>query len=152
MPKPINRPVSPSPFPSLHPIRSTLSRYQSPPPRSDGLDNFPVPLSSDPVALERRLTQDPEIERQMADGDVGPPPEGGREAWAVVAGAFFVLFCVFGFGELALGERQPARESEGELATLRDARAELTAATSFGQLEIYYLENQLAGYSKSEVA
>lgn len=51
------------------------------------------------MELERRLTQDPEIERQMADGDVGPPPEGGREAWAVVAGAFFVLFCVFGFGE-----------------------------------------------------
>jgi len=118
MPKPINRPVSPSPFPSLHPIRSTLSRYQSPPPRSDGLDNFPVPLSSDPVALERRLTQDPEIERQMADGDVGPPPEGGREAWAVVAGAFFVLFCVFGFGESVAwqqaaceGERGRARES-----------------------------------------
>lgn len=58
----------------------------------------------------------------MAQDDIGPPPEGGREAWLCVSGAFFVLFCIFGF------------------------------ATSFGQLKIYYLENQLKGYSESEVA
>lgn len=134
------RPVSPSPFPALHPIRSTLSRYQSPAPRDDGLDNFPYPLSRDPVELERRLTQDPEIERQMADGDVGPPPEGGLEAWSVVAGAFFVLFCVFGFGEWH------------QLETDQKRKQELIPATSFGQLQIYYLDHQLAGYSKSDVA
>lgn len=32
------------------------------------------------------------------DGDVGPPPEGGAEAWCCVGAAFMVLFCIFGFG------------------------------------------------------
>jgi MCP family monocarboxylic acid transporter-like MFS transporter 10 len=81
-----------------------------------------LPLPSDPVELERRLTADPEIERQMAEDDIGPPPEGGREAWLCVCGAFFVLFCIFGF------------------------------ATSFGQLKTYYKDHQLAGYSESEIA
>jgi MCP family monocarboxylic acid transporter-like MFS transporter 10 len=121
---PSHRPVSPSPFPRLGPVlsRISISRVQSPPPRSDGYDNFPLPLPSDPVELERRLTADPEIERQMAEDDIGPPPEGGREAWLCVCGAFFVLFCIFGF------------------------------ATSFGQLKTYYKDHQLAGYSESEIA
>lgn len=32
------------------------------------------------------------------DDDVGPPPEGGAEAWCCVGAAFMVLFCIFGFG------------------------------------------------------
>lgn len=99
------RPVSPSPFPRLTPVLSQLSRYQSPPPRDDGLDNFPAPLPHNQAELERQLTQHPEIERQMADDDVGPPPEGGKEAWACVMGAFFVLFCIFGFSESLLQGR-----------------------------------------------
>jgi hypothetical protein len=31
------------------------------------------------------------------DDDIGPPPEGGREAWSCVAAAFFLLFTIFGF-------------------------------------------------------
>lgn len=121
---PSHRPVSPSPFPRLAPAlsRLSISRVQSPPLRSDGLDNYPPPLPHDLVELERRLTQDPEIERQMAGEDIGPPPEGGKDAWLCVSGAFFVLFCIFGF------------------------------ATSFGQLKIYYRDHQLQGYSESEIA
>jgi hypothetical protein len=133
------RPVSPSPYPRLTPVLSHLSRYQSPPPRDDGLDNFPAPLPHDPVELQRQLTAHPEIEAQMADDDVGPPPEGGREAWACVLGAFFVLFCIFGF-------------SESTLLSDGDRGRALTAATTFGQLQVYYLDNQLKDYSKSEVA
>lgn len=29
---------------------------------------------------------------------LGPPPDGGLEAWLVVAGAFLSLFCIFGLG------------------------------------------------------
>ncbi|ORY28265.1 major facilitator superfamily domain-containing protein [Naematelia encephala] len=102
---------------SLAPIRSNLL--------DDGLDNIPPPLPHDHKQLERRLTQDPDVERQMrgsGDGEIGPPPEGGREAWLVVASSFFILFCVFGF------------------------------VTSFGTLQVYYLSHQLLGYSKSQVA
>lgn len=31
--------------------------------------------------------------------DVGPPPDGGREAWLCVAGTFLQLFTVFGLSE-----------------------------------------------------
>lgn len=101
----------PPPFPNLSPILSRLSlrqlhsRAQAPPPESDGFDNIPGPLpSSDPAELERIITSDPEVRRQMRldDGDVGLPPDGGRQAWACVGSAFFVLFCVFGWSESGL--------------------------------------------------
>ena len=93
-------PSSPShsPFAHLSPVLSSRSQR---PPLNDGCDNFPCPLPSDALGLGRRLTGDPDVERQMAlsiDG-VGPPPEGGLEAWACVSGAFFILFCIFGFSE-----------------------------------------------------
>ncbi|WVR05290.1 hypothetical protein IAU60_002303 [Kwoniella sp. DSM 27419] len=129
---------NPDPFPLLHLTRSmTRTRTRSnsnthphnhhlqrPPTRNDGLDNFPPPLPSSPNELERRLTTDPDVARQMGvnDDEVGPPPEGGREAWSCVGAAFFVLFCVFGF------------------------------VTCFGQLKVYYLANQLSNYSESEVS
>lgn len=96
------------PFPALSPKLSRFSvraeRSNRLPLRDDGYDNYPIPLPSDPVQLERILTEHPEVERQMAmdEQDVGPPPDGGREAWCVVGSTVFVLFCVHGLGELAL--------------------------------------------------
>ncbi|CAK9780247.1 MFS general substrate transporter [Cutaneotrichosporon oleaginosum] len=54
--------------------------------------------------------------------DVGPPPNGGREAWLCAISGGWVTFCLMGF------------------------------VCSFGQLQEFYLANQLAGYSKSTVA
>ncbi|KAL1407862.1 hypothetical protein Q8F55_007298 [Vanrija albida] len=53
---------------------------------------------------------------------VGPPPDGGREAWLCILAAFLILASVFGF------------------------------VTSMGQLNAYYLAHQLSRYSKSQVA
>lgn len=78
---------------------------KSPTIRDDGLDNYPVPLPLDPQALVRQLSDNPEIVQQLAVNDVGPPPDGGKEAWLCVAGAFFAIFCLFGFSE----QRAPAR-------------------------------------------
>lgn len=30
--------------------------------------------------------------------DVGPPPDGGREAWSCAISGAFVTFCLMGFG------------------------------------------------------
>ncbi|KLT42144.1 MFS general substrate transporter [Cutaneotrichosporon oleaginosum] len=54
--------------------------------------------------------------------DIGPPPDGGRDAWLVVLGCFLHLFCIFGL------------------------------ITSYGQLVPYYITHQLAGYSRSTVS
>lgn len=92
------------PFPALSPKLSRFSvrteRSSRLPIRDDGYDNYPIPLPSDPVQLERILTEHPEVQAQMAmnEEDVGPPPDGGREAWCVVASTLFVLFCVHGLG------------------------------------------------------
>ncbi|KAK8869646.1 hypothetical protein IAR55_000214 [Kwoniella newhampshirensis] len=118
------------PFPlQLHLTRSHAPgghppQLHRPPTRNDGLDNIPPPLPSSPIALQRALTRDPDLELQMGvnDDDVGPPPEGGKDAWLCVISAFFVLFCIFGF------------------------------TTVFGQLKIYYMAHQLQGYSESQVA
>ncbi|WWC69344.1 uncharacterized protein I206_103282 [Kwoniella pini CBS 10737] len=121
------------PFPiQLHLSRSLSHAHQPnhslhrPPTRNDGYDNFPPPLQGirNSADLERRLTTDADLVGQMAvnDDDIGPPPEGGKDAWLCVASAFFVLFCVFGF------------------------------VTVFGQLKVYYLAHQLKEYSQSDVA
>ncbi|WWC60977.1 uncharacterized protein I303_103554 [Kwoniella dejecticola CBS 10117] len=121
------------PFPiQLHISRSRSHSHSHthhlhrPPTRNDGYDNFPPPLQGIRTSadLERRLTTDADLAGQMAvsDGEIGPPPEGGKDAWLCVASAFFVLFCVFGF------------------------------VTVFGQLKVYYLANQLKDYSQSDVA
>ncbi|KAL7424204.1 hypothetical protein Q5752_001790 [Cryptotrichosporon argae] len=161
-------------FPHLAPILSSLSASTSrpppPPPLDDGLDNFPPPLPSDPAQLARVLTADPDIERQMrgapgagGETDVGPPPEGGKDAWLCVASAFMVLFCVFGFDERAMSSLlRSHRRVFGTLIAdsgvkdgrLREPAAKLVlmSVTSMGQLETYYLTHQCAGYSKSTVA
>lgn len=92
---------SPStPFASLSPMLSRLSTRQIAI-RDDGFDNYPAPLPSDPVQLERILTEHPDVEKQMAsdDPDIGPPPDGGLEAWLVVASTVFILFCIHGLGK-----------------------------------------------------
>lgn len=102
-PAPASMPAQPSSnlFPALSPMLSHLSaRSPSAQPRlNDGFDNYPPPLPSDPVLLERILTDHPDVERQMGDG---PPPDGGFEAWAVVASTVFILFCVHGLGKSSL--------------------------------------------------
>lgn len=52
----------------------------------------PDPL--EPADLERPLTGQ--------SVDIGPPPDGGREAWLCVTGTFLQLFCVFGLRGLLL--------------------------------------------------
>lgn len=138
------------PFPvQLNLVRS-LSRSQSrphtslqrPPTRQDGLDNIPPPLPASSIELDIRLSRDPDVERQMGvnDGDVGPPPEGGAEAWCCVGAAFMVLFCIFGFGLSPLFNQYiPMTDHDLKV-------------TSFGQLKTYYAENQLSEYSQSEIA
>lgn len=54
--------------------------------------------------------------------DIGPPPDGGLEAWLVILSAALVTLCLFGF------------------------------VTGFGQMQSYYLSHQLKGYPKSTVA
>lgn len=54
--------------------------------------------------------------------DFGPPPDGGLDAWMVIASTTLVLFAIFGL------------------------------MTSFGQLMLYYLDHQLSEYSKSTVS
>jgi hypothetical protein len=34
-----------------------------------------------------------------AESLVGPPPDGGREAWMCVVGGLFQQFCIFGLSE-----------------------------------------------------
>jgi MCP family monocarboxylic acid transporter-like MFS transporter 10 len=142
------RPVSP--FPPLAPILSRFSLAHTPSRlRDDGYDNFPPPLPHDPAQLERRLTTDPDLQRQMAigpgngvgDEDIGPPPEGGREAWSCVAAAFFLLFTIFGFCE-----------SFFPFLTRWVRRGTDLVVTSFGTLQEYYLNHQLSDYKKSDVA
>lgn len=31
--------------------------------------------------------------------DIGPPPDGGRDAWLCILGAFCLVFCIIGFSE-----------------------------------------------------
>lgn len=44
---------------------------------------------------------------------IGPPPDGGREAWLVVFAAFFQQFCIFGMSESLL-KRASVDSSLGE--------------------------------------
>ncbi|TXT10556.1 hypothetical protein VHUM_02061 [Vanrija humicola] len=53
---------------------------------------------------------------------IDPPPDGGLTAWLVVAGGFLLMFSMFGF------------------------------VTGQGQLQLYYLRNQLSHYPRSTVA
>ncbi|BEI80069.1 hypothetical protein CcaverHIS002_0105980 [Cutaneotrichosporon cavernicola] len=80
----------------------------------DGVTRFPTPEPAVPASA---------LPPNVAPGmlDIGPPPDGGRDAWLVVLGCFLHLFCIFGF------------------------------ITSYGQLVPYYITHQLEGYSRSTV-
>lgn len=49
-----------------------------------------VPVSHDQPATALSLATHP---------DVGPPPDGGLEAWLCMIGGMLQMFCVFGFSE-----------------------------------------------------
>lgn len=36
---------------------------------------------------------------KVKPAELGPPPDGGREAWLVVLGGFFLMYTSFGFSE-----------------------------------------------------
>jgi hypothetical protein len=59
---------------------------------------------SSPSALEDEPQSRPDlpVEKNSAQdnkptSDFGPPPDGGLEAWSVVAGGFFAVFASFGW-------------------------------------------------------
>jgi hypothetical protein len=70
---------------------------------NDGLDKYPKPLLSDPQDLARQLSDDPVAVQQLTADGIGPPPDGGKDAWFCVAGAFCAIFCLFGFSKSAAG-------------------------------------------------
>ncbi|TXT07673.1 uncharacterized protein COLE_04597 [Cutaneotrichosporon oleaginosum] len=99
--------------------------------KQEKLDNYgltPVHPDHDEPAglLARQLSREAYAETAEAaresHTDIGPPPDGGVAAWSAVGAASCVLLVVFGF------------------------------STSMGQLQAYYLENQLRGRSKADVA
>ncbi|TXT07516.1 hypothetical protein VHUM_03236 [Vanrija humicola] len=83
-------------------------------------------LPTDFVAQENEKgipAGDGAAEHADAEADeIGPPPDGGLQAWIVVASCVLLLFAVFGF------------------------------MNANGQLQAYWLQNQLKDYSKSDVA
>jgi hypothetical protein len=105
-------------------------------------DRLDTPVAA-PATEEIRSSQPPGLEAVPQDilrpavDDVGPPPDGGWQAWACIVGAWCTLFCIFGFSESG--------------CSCARARCKLTQDTSFGQLQVYYLSHQLKDYSKSEV-
>ena len=53
-----------------------------------------IPIPDGPACFASEVPAQP---LGKVDGDIGPPPDGGREAWLCVLGAFFAVFCIFGF-------------------------------------------------------
>lgn len=99
----------------------------------DKLDNYSLArlrvqrADDEPEGLLARQLSREAIEETRAVAvethtEIGPPPDGGRQAWCSVGAASCVLLVVFGF------------------------------VTSMGQLQTYYMQHQLKGYSKSTVA
>lgn len=91
------------------------------------LSPLQVERSNEPEGLLARQLSREAVEETHAvaletNTDIGPPPDGGLQAWLSVCAASCVLLVVFGF------------------------------VTSMGQLQSYYLEHQLKGYSKATVA
>lgn len=88
--------------------------------RATTLDSEPEGLLA--RQLSREALEETQVAAAAAHTDLGPPPDGGLQAWLAVFAASGVLLTVFGF------------------------------VTSMGQLQAYYMENQLRGYSKATVA
>ncbi|WOO84279.1 MFS transporter asaE [Vanrija pseudolonga] len=90
----------------------------------DGLDkDKAASRSSSPSGKDIEASGDNESSAGASNvTDIGPPPDGGLEAWLVILSAALVTLCLFGF------------------------------VTGFGQMQSYYLSHQLKGYPKSTVA
>lgn len=63
----------------------------------DQLSREPVLLGN--VAFDRNSLDAAACEPAIVPLDIGPPPDGGKEAWLCIAGCFLHLFCVFGLSE-----------------------------------------------------
>jgi len=74
-----------------------------------------------------------DVHFQEEQVDVGPPPDGGRDAYLVVASSTLLLFSVFGFSAYYDGSA-------------------LTTVNANGNLQAYWLSHQLSQYSKGTVA
>jgi hypothetical protein len=58
----------------------------------------PLPASEDePQTQPDSATEKESIQEAGPVTDFGPPPDGGLEAWAVVAGGFCAVFASFGW-------------------------------------------------------
>ncbi|BEJ14991.1 hypothetical protein CspHIS471_0407580 [Cutaneotrichosporon sp. HIS471] len=92
--------------------------------RDDGRDDDESTLPALSISPDTKTlaSTDPDQPITPRTPDIGPPPNGGREAWLCAFAGGFVTFCLMGF------------------------------VCSFGQLQEYYLHHQLANYSKSTVA
>lgn len=51
------------------------------------------------VAIDRNSLDAAACEPAIVPLDIGPPPDGGKDAWLCIAGCFLHLFCVFGLSE-----------------------------------------------------
>lgn len=61
---------------------------------------FPAPLPLDPVdpTCEKLTPKSPSL-HEGGEDVLGPPPDGGLDAWLCVLSAMFLPFCIFGFSE-----------------------------------------------------
>ncbi|GMK57948.1 hypothetical protein CspeluHIS016_0407820 [Cutaneotrichosporon spelunceum] len=98
--------------------------YSAPVPVTDGvIESAVAPFHSLPNDAKETSAGNEAVDEAARIAElIGPPPDGGRDAWLCVAAAFGQQFAMFGL------------------------------MTANGQLQAYYLENQLSSYSKADVA
>ena len=63
----------------------------------------PIPPDGDPQLATRTTTNDVKStpSSPVPVVTIGPPPDGGKEAWLVVLGGFILMYVSFGFSEFA---------------------------------------------------
>lgn len=102
----------------------------------------PLTASDDePQTQPDSSTEKESIQEAGPVTDFGPPPDGGLEAWAVVAGGFCAVFASFGW-----------INCEFDLVRVRSRVGTLTIVLGIGIFQDYYEHNQLKAYSSSTVA
>lgn len=67
-----------------------------------GNSNYELPRVGSTAS--RRSSAEADVEAQVQTpphdpNDIGPPPDGGLEAWLVVMSTMFLQFCVFGLSQ-----------------------------------------------------
>ncbi len=75
---------------------------------------------------------------------IDSPPDGGLEAWLVIAGAWLVLFVEFGMCEW--------RRRDNRCEPLLTSSEPVHVVTSFGQFQSYYETHQLSEYPVSTIS